>query len=168
VADHRRLADDDAGAVVDEEPFIDLSAGMDVDTGQRVSDLGDDPRQQRRAEPVEFMRQAMAHDRGDAGKAEDDLVNALRRRIVRVSRADVYVEGGAYLRQRTGNKRVISPADRPLALAGSRAFLLLERQRQFDLLLERGQRPCKRPSHKRVGVRASSPGGPKCRGRAPK
>jgi len=32
VADHRRLADDDAGAVVDEEPFIDLSAGMDVDT----------------------------------------------------------------------------------------------------------------------------------------
>ena len=34
VADDRRLADDDAGAVVDEEVFADLGAGVDVDTGR--------------------------------------------------------------------------------------------------------------------------------------
>src|ERR1700722_16064732 len=90
--------------MVDEEPLSDLGAGVDVDTRQRVGDLGADPRQQRRAEPVELMRQAMAHDRGDAGKAEDDLVDALRRRIVRESGANVLVEGGAYLRQSRGKR----------------------------------------------------------------
>jgi hypothetical protein len=68
-ADHRRLADDDARAMVNEEPLFDLGAGVDVDTRQGMGDLGDDPRQQRRAEPVELMRQAVAHDRGDAGKS---------------------------------------------------------------------------------------------------
>ena len=33
VADDRRLADDDARAVVDEEVFSDLRTGVDVDTG---------------------------------------------------------------------------------------------------------------------------------------
>src|ERR1700738_4729679 len=78
--------------------------GVDPPPGQRVGDPADDPRQQRRAEPVELMRQAVAHDRGDAGKAKDNLVDALRRRIVRESGADVLVEGGAYLRQCGGKQ----------------------------------------------------------------
>jgi hypothetical protein len=88
--------------VVDEEPLFDLSAGVDVDTGQRVSDLGDDPRPQRRAEPVELMRQAVAHDRGQPRKAKDDLVDAFRRWVVGESGADVPVESGADLRQSRG------------------------------------------------------------------
>ena len=35
-ADDRGLADDDAGAVVDEKPGTDLSAGVDVDAGAAV------------------------------------------------------------------------------------------------------------------------------------
>jgi hypothetical protein len=64
--------------VVDEKTLSNLSPGVDVDTGQRVGDLCDNPREQRRAEPVELVRQAVAHDRGDPGKAEDNLVDALR------------------------------------------------------------------------------------------
>ena len=84
------------------------------------------------------MRQAMAHGRGDAGKAEDDLVNALRRRIVRESRADVYVEGGAYLRERTGKQTRDFTGGSAARIGWIARILLLERQRQFDLLLERG------------------------------
>ena len=134
-----------------------------------MSDLGDDPRQQRRAEPVELMRQAVAHDRGDAGKAKDNFVDALRRRIVRESGADVLVEGGAYLRQCGGKQARDITGGSTVRIGWAACVLLLERQRQFDLLLERWQRLCKRPSHKRVGVprvqarRAESGGG-----RAPK
>ena len=109
------------------------------------------------------MRQAVAHDRGDAGKAEDNLVNALRRRIVRERGADVLVEGGAYLRQCGGKQACDIAGGSTVRIGWVACVLLLERQRQFDLLLERWQRLCKRPSHKRIGV-ASNPGGPKWRG----
>ena len=49
LADHGRLANHDAGAVVDEEAPSDRRAGMNVDSGQRMSDLGNDVRDQRRA-----------------------------------------------------------------------------------------------------------------------
>jgi hypothetical protein len=98
------------------------------------------------------MRQAMAHDRGDAGKAEDDLVNALRRGIVRESGADVLVEGGAYLRQCGGKQARDIIGGSTVRIGWVECVLLLKRQRQFDLTLERWQRLCKRPSHKRVGV----------------
>ena len=52
-ADDGGLADDDAGAVIDEEARADRGAGMDVDAGLRMGDFRDDPREQRRAEPVE-------------------------------------------------------------------------------------------------------------------
>jgi hypothetical protein len=45
------------------------------------------------------MREMVAHDRGDARKAEDNFVDALRRWIVCKSGADILVEGGAYPRQ---------------------------------------------------------------------
>jgi hypothetical protein len=38
------------------------------------------------------------------GRAEDDLVDAFHRWIVRESGADVLVEGGAYLRQSRGKR----------------------------------------------------------------
>jgi len=42
VADEARLADDDAGAMVDEEALADARARVDVDAGARVRLLGDD------------------------------------------------------------------------------------------------------------------------------
>ena len=46
LADHRCFADHDAGAAVDDKTLSNLGAGVDVDAGQRVRDLGYDPRQQ--------------------------------------------------------------------------------------------------------------------------
>jgi hypothetical protein len=43
-ADHRRFANYNARAVIDEKTFTDLGAGMDVDTGERVRNLVNDPR----------------------------------------------------------------------------------------------------------------------------
>jgi hypothetical protein len=98
------------------------------------------------------MRQAVAHDRGDAGKAKDNLVDALRRRIVGESGADVLVEGGAYLRQCGGKQARDIIGGSTVHIGWVACVLLLERQRQFDLMLERRQCLCKRPSHKRIGV----------------
>ncbi len=42
VADHRRLADHDTGAVIDEQVVADGGAGVDVDAGLAVGRLGDD------------------------------------------------------------------------------------------------------------------------------
>ncbi len=47
LADDGRFADHDAGAVVDEEAFVDRCAGMDVYSGFRMGDLGDDARDHR-------------------------------------------------------------------------------------------------------------------------
>ena len=43
VADLRRLADDDAHAVVDEEALADLGAGVDLDAGEEAADVRDEP-----------------------------------------------------------------------------------------------------------------------------
>ena len=59
-ADDRRLADHDARSVVDEEAFADLRARMDVDAGRGMRDFRDDPREHRRAETIEHVRQTMA------------------------------------------------------------------------------------------------------------
>jgi len=129
-----------------------ISAPVDVYTREGVSDLGDDPRQQVRAKPVEFMRQTVAHDCGDARKAEYNLVDAFCRWIVRESGADVFVEDGAYRRQSCGKRARDLGRGSRVRICRIARVLLLERQRQFDLVLERRQRFCKRPSHKRIGV----------------
>jgi hypothetical protein len=72
--------------VIDKEALADLRAGMDVDPGPGVGDLGDDPREKRRVE-IELVRQTVAHDRRDPGKqkitssmlfAEGSLAKAAR------------------------------------------------------------------------------------------
>src|SRR4051812_35760134 len=55
VADDCRFADHDAHAVIDEQTFADLRAGMDFDAGQPARDLRKQSRQQEQAmtpEPV--------------------------------------------------------------------------------------------------------------------
>src|ERR1044072_9721747 len=59
LADHRGFADDDAGAMVDEEAAADLRSRMDVDAGQRMGDLANLPRQEPGAQAMQGMRQAM-------------------------------------------------------------------------------------------------------------
>ena len=97
-----RLADDDAGAVIDEEAAADLGAGVNVDAGGRVGQLGDDPRHQRRAQTVQHVRQAMMRDRRDAGIADQHLVDAARRGIALERGANIAVQQPAHVGQARG------------------------------------------------------------------
>jgi hypothetical protein len=62
--------------VVDEEAGADLRAGVDVDAGGRVGQLGDDAGDQRHAQAVELVGQAVVDHRVDAGVAQHHLVHA--------------------------------------------------------------------------------------------
>ena len=89
VADHRRLADDHAGAVVDAEALADGRARMDVDAGARVGDLGQQPGQDGDALGVELVRDPVDRGGEEARIRGDHLVDALRRRIARDDRVGV-------------------------------------------------------------------------------
>jgi hypothetical protein len=53
--------------VVDEEALADGGAGVNVDAGARMGDLGDDARHQRAARQIKLMRQPVMDHRGDEG-----------------------------------------------------------------------------------------------------
>lgn len=59
LADDAGFADDKAGAVVDAEVVSDLRAGMDVDSGGRMSQFGDDAGQERDARLEQCVREAV-------------------------------------------------------------------------------------------------------------
>ena len=74
VADHRGLADDDAHAVVDEQPLADAGAGVDLDAGEEAAEEGDQlgqDRDMRRLCSVWARRWSLAGVKARVG--EDDL-----------------------------------------------------------------------------------------------
>ena len=99
------LADHDAGAVVDEEARADLGAGVDVDAGAAVRELGDDAREQRHAELVELVREAVVDHGGEAGKREDHLVDAARGGVALEAGARVGIGKRAHIGERGGERR---------------------------------------------------------------
>src|SRR5688572_21808794 len=99
VAHDRGLADDDAGAVVDEELAPDRRAGVDVDAGAPVRVLGDEPRQQRDLEAVEDMGDAVPRDREHAGIGVERLDGMTAGRVVAPGGAGVVEYPLAQLRQ---------------------------------------------------------------------
>ena len=62
-----RLADDDAGAVVDEKTLADRRAGVDVDARARVRQFGDAARDDHRAQVEQLVREAVVERRDRAG-----------------------------------------------------------------------------------------------------
>src|SRR5207253_10885460 len=85
-------ADDNAGAVVDEEAFRDRRAGMDVDAGLRMRNLRHHPRNVRHTKAEQLMSDAIDGDRFEARVAKDDLVVALRRRVAAIRGGNIFVE----------------------------------------------------------------------------
>ena len=81
VADDRRLADDDAGPVVDEEVFSDGRAGVDVDAGVVVGVLGHHPGDHGDLHAIEHVGDAVDKDGVEAGVGEDDLLLGGRGRV---------------------------------------------------------------------------------------
>ena len=76
LADGRRFADDDAGAVVDEKVVADRRAGVDIDTGELVGIFGHHARQHGDAHFVQPVRYPVNADRFKRGIGEHDLVAA--------------------------------------------------------------------------------------------
>jgi hypothetical protein len=109
------------------------------------------------------MGDAVAQNRRHAGKAEDDFVDARRRRIAVEPGADVGVDQRAHERQRSGEFGDDLAGFGGIAVGGADAFGA-ERQLERDLALERGQRAVERVGDERVDFPRLGPCGPKWRG----
>ena len=92
VPDPRRLADDDARPMVDEEPAADRCPGVDIDPGLPLGVFRHHPRDQRHAQAVQLVGHPIDGDRGHAGVAEDDLDQALGGGVAVVRGLDVLGE----------------------------------------------------------------------------
>ena len=89
VADDRRLADDDARAVVDEEVLADGCAGMNINARAAVRVLGHDARNQRHFEQKQLVRQAVDRDGEQPRIGNDDFVQTCRCWVAVVERLQV-------------------------------------------------------------------------------
>ena len=98
LADGRRFADDDAGAVVDEKVVADRRAGVDIDTGELVGIFGHHARQHGDAHFVQPVRYPVNADRFKRGIGEHDLVAAHCGGIAVVSGLNVGFQAGLDLR----------------------------------------------------------------------
>ena len=147
VADDRRLADDDAGAVVDEEIFADLRAGVDVNAGRTVGILAHDARDERNLALVELVRYAVDEDRVQAGVGEDDLLLAAGGGVAVEVCGHVLHEHGLDLRQAA--QEAVAHGARALA----QLRLVLDRvgKRQMHLLAEVGVDLAEQELRKRLG-----------------
>lgn len=91
-ADDRRLADHDAGAVIDEEARADLRTRVDIDAGAFVGDFRNEPRNDGGTQIVQFVCDAVVQAGDRAGIADQDLVHAARCRIAEKRRLDIAVD----------------------------------------------------------------------------
>ena len=135
LADHRRFADHDARAVVDEKSGADGRARMDVDAGFAVRQFSHDARQQRQAQLVKAVRHAVVDHGLNAGVAQQHLIDAARRRIALESGQHVAVEQRADARQRMGKF-----AQAVQRLIFKRGFVHLRRVPGFVAQLQPGLR----------------------------
>ena len=101
LADVASLADDDAGAVIDEKARADRCPWVDVDTRFGVRILGHHSRDVRHPEQLQLVRHAVGADRFEAGIAEDNLVVALRCRVAPERGFDVFFERNPHACQPT-------------------------------------------------------------------
>ena len=73
VADLGRRADQDAHAVIDEEPAPDGGRRVDLDTGRKAHDVRKKTRQQRNAHAIEKVDDAVRGDRVEPGIRQNDI-----------------------------------------------------------------------------------------------
>src|SRR6202020_1873465 len=73
VADLCRLADDDAGAVIDEDAAADRCVRMDLDRREKARDVGEEARKQGHAGAVQRVDEPMRDERMESGIGEHDV-----------------------------------------------------------------------------------------------
>ena len=147
VADDRRLADDDAGAVVDEEILADLRTGVDVNAGRAVGVLAHDARDERNLALIELVRHAVDEDRVQAGVGEDDLLLAAGGGVA------VEVCGHVFHEHRLDLRQAAQEAVAHGARALAQLALVLDRvgKRQVHLLAQVGVDLAEQELRKRLG-----------------
>jgi hypothetical protein len=90
VTDYRGFADDDAGAMIEEEATPNARGGVDLDTSPEPIEDGQEPREQSEPEPLaEPVGHAVKDDRVERRVAEEGLQPTARGRIVPVHRTNV-------------------------------------------------------------------------------
>lgn len=67
ISDLRRLPDYDSHAVIDEQIFPDLRAGMNLDSRKESTDLRNESRDKEEITPIEKMRNPMIDERMHSG-----------------------------------------------------------------------------------------------------
>src|SRR5450830_1161024 len=97
-SDLRRLADYDAGAVVDKKMRANSRSGMDIDPSPAVCPLGHDARNQWHP-VVQQMRHSISCDRFQRGISENDFFVAFCSRITFVRCVDVCPKHSAHAGQ---------------------------------------------------------------------
>src|SRR5207248_2243966 len=97
VADFGGFADDDAGAVIDEEAPAYGGAGVNLDSGEESADLGDDAGNERHAPDIELMREAVSQNGMEPRVTEKDLEHAFGCRVLPEDRVDLFPDGSKHL-----------------------------------------------------------------------
>jgi len=97
VADHGRLADDDAHAVVDEDALADDGAGVDLDAGEPAADVRDEAPQPLEAMVPAPVRRALQPDRMQTRITGDDLPGAACRRVAVEDALDIGAQAVKHL-----------------------------------------------------------------------
>ena len=99
VSDHGGFADDDAGAVIDDDWMAQGRPGVNVYARPFVSPFGQHARQERHAQFAEAMGDAVDGDGQEAGVGQDDLVHALGRGVAALDGRGIDHQLPMYLRQ---------------------------------------------------------------------
>jgi hypothetical protein len=94
--DVRRLADDHAGGMVDEQPASELGAGMDVHPGQNPGHRRPDPGQEPEAVVPQPVVDAVGPHRVHPRVAEGDLERGPGGRVALTCRLQVASQGGQH------------------------------------------------------------------------
>src|SRR6185312_13414294 len=102
LANNCGFSNDHACAVIDEKAPTDLRAWMNFNTGRRMGDFGDHASDQRSAQVIQFVGEAVMGNGGNTGIADQYLIYASRGRVAFVRCLDVTFEQAAYVRQPLG------------------------------------------------------------------
>ena len=140
-ADHAGLADDDAGAVVDEEMVADGGAGVDIDARFAVGMLAHDPGEHGHLQQIQLMGQPVDGHGEEARVAEYDLVGREGRRVTVEEGGQVRLghgpDGGDPLQE--GQHGLLGLQGRPIPQGGPEDQLRLLGQVEGHVLDQHGQ-----------------------------
>ena len=93
IADDGGFPDDNAGTMIDEESFPDLSTGMDLDTSQEPGQSGNEPSRDEPGSLIKEMGNPIGPDGVESGIAKQDFQGILYGRIPLFDDSDIIAHG---------------------------------------------------------------------------